>query len=541
MLFHYNKAGILYNFKGFDVSVEDGRWQVRFAHTYPFNAITLTSAEKIKRNQWQNVTLTYDGSSKAAGVHFYIDGQPLEMRVEKDNLYKDFKHTREGVLKEMGLKIGARWRSRGTPDTLVDNVRVYDTDLTMVEVAKVFGTPSSTPEFAQQDLLALYNHRYNSAFQQDIAHLTELRAEHSSLAEQIQEIMVMKEASNPKQAYVLNRGSYAEHGEPVQPGVPETVLEFDESLPKNRLGLAKWLTDANNPLVSRVVVNRYWQMIYGQGLVTTPEDFGSQGKLPSHPELLDWLAVEFIESGWDVKRLIAMMVNSSTYTQSSKSSPELKELDPENILLARGPSARLSAEMIRDNALASSGLLVEQVGGQSVHPYQPDGIWRMNNMDYEQGSGQDLYRRSMYTIYKRSVPPPNMTAFDAPSRAHSVGVRQETSTPLQALALLNDPQIVEASRVLAQGVLTDTANISEQLKKVYRILTSRVPSDAELTLMQEMYSDIEHNFSQAPDKATEFLSVGEAPTDGELDEIKLAALGTVTNMLINHDASVIKR
>ena len=541
VLFHYNKAGILYNFKGFDVSVEDGRWQVRFAHTYPFNAITLTSAEKIKRNQWQNVTLTYDGSSKAAGVHFYIDGQPLEMRVEKDNLYKDFKHTREGVLKEMGLKIGARWRSRGTPDTLVDNVRVYDTDLTMVEVAKVFGTPSSTPEFAQQDLLALYNHRYNSAFQQDIAHLTELRAEHSSLAEQIQEIMVMKEASNPKQAYVLNRGSYAEHGEPVQPGVPETVLEFDESLPKNRLGLAKWLTDANNPLVSRVVVNRYWQMIYGQGLVTTPEDFGSQGKLPSHPELLDWLAVEFIESGWDVKRLIAMMVNSSTYTQSSKSSPELKELDPENILLARGPSARLSAEMIRDNALASSGLLVEQVGGQSVHPYQPDGIWRMNNMDYEQGSGQDLYRRSMYTIYKRSVPPPNMTAFDAPSRAHSVGVRQETSTPLQALALLNDPQIVEASRVLAQGVLTDTANISEQLKKVYRILTSRVPSDAELTLMQEMYSDIEHNFSQAPDKATEFLSVGEAPTDGELDEIKLAALGTVTNMLINHDASVIKR
>lgn len=541
VLFHYNKAGILYNFKGFDVSIQDGRWLVRFAHTYPFNAITLTSAEKVKRNQWQNVALTYDGSSKAAGVHFYIDGQPLKMQVEKDNLYKDFKHTHEGVLKEMGLKIGARWRSRGTPDTLVDNIRVYDTDLTMVEVAKVFGDASGTPKFTQQDLLALYNHRYNSAFKQDIAHLTELRAEHSGLAEQIQEIMVMKEGPSPKQAYVLNRGSYAEHGEPVEPGVPEAVLPFDKSLPKNRLGLAKWLTDANNPLVSRVVVNRYWQMIYGQGLVTTPEDFGSQGKLPSHPELLDWLAVEFIESGWNVKQLIALMVNSSTYTQSSKGSPELKELDPENTLLARGPSARLTAEMIRDNALASSGLLVEQVGGKSVHPYQPDGIWRMNNMDYVQGSGQDLYRRSMYTIYKRSVPPPNMTAFDAPSRAHSVGVRQATSTPLQALALLNDPQIVEASRVLAQSVLSDTANTEEQLKKVYRLLTSRMPSEAEQALILEMYSEIEQSFSQTPDKAAEFLSVGETPANSELNEIKLAALGTVTNMLINHDASVIKR
>ncbi|MEP1448978.1 MAG: DUF1553 domain-containing protein [Paraglaciecola sp.] len=541
VLFHYNKAGILYNFKGFDVSIEDGHWQVRFAHTYPFNAITLTSTEAVKRNQWQNVTLTYDGSSKAAGVNFYIDGQPVKMRVEKDNLYKDFKHTHKGVLKEMGLKIGARWRSRGTPDTLVDNVRVYNADLTHIEVAKAFGEQNSANDFNQQQLLALYNQRYNEDFQQDAARLADLRVQYSGLAEQIQEIMVMKEGPSPKQAYVLNRGSYAEHGEPVEPGVPETVLPFDKSLSKNRLGLAKWLTDAKNPLVSRVVVNRYWQMIYGQGLVTTPEDFGSQGKLPSHPELLDWLAVEFIESGWNVKQLIALMVNSSTYTQSSKGSPELKELDPENTLLARGPSARLTAEMIRDNALASSGLLVKQVGGKSVHPYQPNGIWRMNNMDYVQGSGQDLYRRSMYTIYKRSVPPPNMTAFDAPSRAHSVGVRQATSTPLQALALLNDPQIVEASRVLAQRVLSDTANTEEQLKKVYRLLTSRMPSEAEQALILEMYSEIEQSFSQTPDKAAEFLSVGESPTNTELNQIELAALGTVTNMLINHDASVIKR
>jgi len=282
-------------------------------------------------------------------------------------------------------------------------------------------------------------------------------------------------------------------------------------------------------------------MFFGQGLVGTVEDFGNQGKLPSHPDLLDWLARDFVDNGWDVKRLIRLLVNSSTYQQSSKADRSLLELDPENSLLARGPVARLTAEMIRDNALASSGLLVKKLGGKSVNPYQPDGIWRMNNMDYERGEGEDLYRRSMYTIYKRSTPPPNMTAFDSPSRSHSIGMRQETSTPLQALALLNDPQIIEASRVLAEDVSLQSDSVQTQLTQVYRRLTSRFPNDQEMQLVSEMYYEIAASFRGDPEKAKAFLAVGQAPVNQRLDPVELAALGSVANMLMNHDASVIKR
>lgn len=539
VLMHYNKAGILYNFKGFDVGIEGNHWQVRLAHSYPYNAIVLKSNHPVKRDTWQNVTMTYDGSSKATGVKFYLDGKPVDMMVERDNLYKEIKHNNEGVLKEIGLKIGARWRSRGLPNTLVDNVKVHSRNLTSMEIASMEGLTVDSED--QKALLAVYNQRFNPAFKDDTAELTSLRREYNSLAEQIQEVMVMKERSEPRQAYVLTRGSYATHGEPVQPGVPENILPFDESWPNDRRGLAKWLTAPDHPLVPRVVVNRYWQMLFGQGLVTTPEDFGNQGKLPSHPALLDWLAREFVDNGWDVKRLIKLMVNSATYTQSSKVSKTLLEQDPENVLLARGPKSRLSAEMIRDNALASSGLLITKIGGESVKPYQPDGIWKMNNMDYKRGTGEELYRRSMYTIYKRSTPPPNMMAFDAPSRSHSVGVRQETNTPLQALALLNDPQIVEASRVLAERVASETGELTPQVTQIYRRLTSRFPNEAELNLVKEMYTEIENSFIQDPEKAKAFLSVGDSPVNDELDQVKLAALGTVTNMLMNHDASVIKR
>jgi len=539
VLIHYNKAGILYNFKGFDIGIKDGYWMVRLAHSYPYNAIVLTSKQPASKNTWLNIAMTYDGSSKADGVNFYIDGAPVDMSVERDNLYKEIKHNNEGVLKEIGLKVGARWRSRGLPDTLVDNIKVYKRDLTAIEVAKQFGDASN--RFDKSKLLALYNARFNKAFDSDRQVLSSLRREHNSLAEQIQEISIMKESDHPKKAYVLVRGSYASHGEPVEPGVPETILPFDKSWPRNRLGLSKWLTSENNPLVPRVVVNRYWQMLFGRGLVDTPEDFGNQGSLPSHPQLLDWLARDFVDNGWNVKRLVAQMVNSATYQQSSLADQNSLEIDPENVLFARGPKSRLSAEMIRDNALAISGLLVTKIGGESVKPYQPKGIWRMNNMDYKRGDGEELYRRSMYTIYKRSVPPPNMTAFDAPSRSHSVGVRQETSTPLQALALLNDPQIIEASRVLAEKVATETQDTKTQVSSIYRQLTSRYPNEQELELVSAMYAEIEDSFTANPTKANDFLSIGEAPISDMHNPIQIAALGTVANMLMNHDASVIKR
>ncbi|MGJ8681836.1 DUF1553 domain-containing protein [Paraglaciecola sp.] len=539
VLVHYNKAGILYNFKGFDLGIEDNHWMVRFAHSYPFNALKIKGKKTVKRNTWQNVAISYDGSSKSEGIKLYIDGQFIETEVERDNLYKEIEHTREGVRKEIGLKIGARWRSRGLPNALVDNFKVYSRELTSIEFANHFPNVNAKP--SKDQLLALFNQTVNQEYSTNLKELEKARFEHNQLVEDIQEIMVMHEMPEQRQAYVLNRGSYANHGEPVSPGVPERIMPFDQSWPKNRLGLAKWLTSKDNPLVARVVINRYWQLIFGNGLVRTPEDFGNQGQLPSHPALLDWLAIEFISSGWDVKHMLKLMVSSATYQQSSKSTPELNETDPENVWLAKGPSARLSAEMIRDNALAASKLLVRKIGGESVKPYQPNGIWKMNNMTYERGSGEDLYRRSMYTIYKRSAPPPNLMAFDAPSRSYSVGTRQRTSTPLQALALLNDPQIIEASKVLADQLIANVDSVSERLSQSYRLITSRVPSPNELNVIEKMYQQSLADFTNNPEQIAELLAIGDKEITDENSTPELAALTSVTNILMNHDAAVIKR
>ncbi|MER2490723.1 DUF1553 domain-containing protein [Catenovulum sediminis] len=543
VLFHYNKAGILYNYKGFDVGIENNHWHVRLAHTYPYNAISLKSRKPVAREQWLNIAFSYDGSSKAAGVQFYINGKPVEMQVERDNLYKEIKHSKANVLKEIAFKVGARWRSRGVAGAMVDNLKVYQDQLSPLELMAITTDKplNKLKQLPEAVLLAHYNLRHNDDFKQQKAQLTATRLRLNETQEQVQEVMVMQEMKTPRQAYILLRGGYANHGEPVEPGVPETILPFDPSWPKNRLGLAKWLTDKNNPLVSRVLVNRYWQMFYGNGIVRTPEDFGNQGKRPTHPALLDWLAVEFIESGWDLKHLVKLMVTSATYQQSSKTSEKLLQKDPENTLFARMSAQRLTAEMLRDNILAVSGLLVDKIGGKSVHPYQPDGIWKMNNMDYQQGSGDELYRRSLYTIYKRSAPPPNMTNFDAPMRGHSIGQRQQTNTPLQALTLLNDPQIVEASRVLAEKVMLHEKRPANQLTQLFKMLTSRMPSAAQQKVLLEMYQDVYQSFSTHPEKAHSLLAIGERAADTKLDAIQLAALSSVSNMLVSHDAAVIKR
>lgn len=533
VLLHYNEGGVLYNYKGFDIGIEKGHWLVRLAHTYPFNAIVLRSTMPVEREQWLNVALTYDGSSAAKGVALYINGRAEVMTVERDNLFKDFR--RGGG----GIKVGARKRSRGVKDALVDNLKIYNRNLTALEIAA--GNALEISELDETQLLAGYNQLFNDEYREIFSKLIQLRKQQKDISAPIQELMVMQERTEPRQAYVLTRGSYASQGEPVSPGVPETVFPFDDSWPRNRIGLAKWLTDPKHPLVARVVVNRYWQMMFGAGIVRTPEDFGNQGRLPTHPELLDWLAREFVDSGWDIKHMIKLMVTSTSYQQSSIANPKSKQVDPENTLYSHGPKTRLSAEMIRDNALAVSGLLVDKVGGKSVNPYQPKGIWKINGKEYKQGTGDELYRRSLYTIYKRSAPPPNMTSFDAPMRSHSVGVRQQTSTPLQALALLNDPQIVEASRVLASKVMTETEGHNEQLKIAYRRLTSQQPTAQELEVLGNMYEDLKQSFTANPERAKQFLTVGESPVNENQEPIGLAALGSVVNVLMNHDSVVIKR
>ena len=301
-----------------------------------------------------------------------------------------------------------------------------------------------------------------------------LRLEESRIINPIPEVMVMEELPKPKPAYILQRGAYDAHGLEVFAATPASLPAFPARQPRNRLGLARWLTSPEHPLTARVTVNRAWQMLFGRGLVETSDNLGSQGTPPTHPELLDYLARDFIDQGWDFKKLLRTLALSATYRQSSQASPALRSRDPHNQLLARGPARRLTAEMLRDQALAVSGLLVERIGGPSVKPYQPEGLWSvaMGNPHYDQGRGPDLYRRSLYTFWKRTVPHPAMITFDAAERNVCIVRRQSTSTPLQALALLNDPQMVEAGRQLGQRMLKEGGkSLDEQTAWLFRQVT----------------------------------------------------------------------
>jgi hypothetical protein len=324
------------------------------------------------------------------------------------------------------------------------------------------------------------------------------------------------------------------------------VLPF-EGFPQNRLGLSQWLFHPDNPLTARVAVNRYWYMFFGRGIVGTLEDFGNQGDLPTHPELLDWLALEFQNSGWDVKALVRLIVTSATYRQSSVAPKELREKDPDNLLLARGPSYRLPAEMIRDNALAASGLLVKKVGGPSVKTYQPEGLWSKTHfsrllVNYEHDEGEKLYRRSMYTFIRRTAPPPSMTVLDASDRNMCIVRRQRTSTPLQALLLLNEPQMVEAARLIAERVYKEGGESSdEKLNFTFRLLTSRNLLGEELPLMRELYEQELQKYQEDETGAKELLAVGEYPRDQNLPLTQVAALTAVTNIMMNYDEVYTKR
>ena len=357
--------------------------------------------------------------------------------------------------------------------------------------------------------------------------------------------MVMAEMSPPRQTYLLKRGQYDQRGDKVDPGVPAVLPKMPKDAPANRLGLARWLVDPANPLTARVAVNRFWAMYFGTGLVETVEDFGLQGDFPSHPELLDWLAVEFIKSGWNVKAMQKLMVTSATYRQSSRVTKELLEHDPKNRLLARAPRLRLPAETIRDNALAVSGLLKEKIGGPSVKPYQPAGLWEdvsvARRYTYVADKGDGLYRRSMYTFWRRTCPPPSMTLFDAPDRETCFFRRARTNTPLHALVLLNDLIYLEAARKLAERAMRNAAEPGPRLAFAYRVVLSRFPSDKESAILLGMYQEALAKFSKDPAAAKKLLSVGESPRDAKLNEAELAAWTTVMNVVLNLDEAITKQ
>ena len=537
--------------RGYEVFLDSlNRINARIIHALPHNYIHVVTNEQIPFDDWSHVQFTYDGSSKANGARIYIDGMPAPTEVLADNLYKTILPVNAAYKRqERPLRVGKSYRAFTGNDGIftgkVDEIRVHDRVLTEIEVAYLAEKAlDESPEQLHQFGLVTQD----MAYQKLLDALEEARKEVHQAMSNVMEVMVMEERPDLRSAYVLDRGIYSERREEVDPGVPQAVMAFPEDLPRNRLGLAQWLFHEDNPLTARVAVNRYWQMLFGKGLVSTPEDFGYQGALPSHPALLDWLALEFVESGWDRKAFFKTVVLSSTYRQESTPRPELQELDPENILLAKGPSSRLPAEMIRDHALAVSGLLVDKIGGPSVKPYQPEGLWIDKGnfspelLRYVPDEGEGLYRKSLYTFVRRTSPPPSMIAFDATDRSICEVRRQTTSTPMQALILLNDPQYVEASRKLAERMQNEGGDAQEEhLQYGFRLVTGRYPSDVELSLLQEHLRAEEQRFKQEPSQATDLLSVGQSPRNMDLDLTYTAALSVVASTMMNMDEAYMKR
>jgi hypothetical protein len=542
ILVHQSRAWSDAGSRGFELTLDHGRPFFGLIHFWPGNAIAVRGKRSLPLNQWSRLVVTYDGSSRAAGIRLYLDDMLLETDVVRDRLYKDI-----GYGPPMGdrssekhpFAIGARFRDSGFKDGLIDDLQVFDTCLTAAEaVSSIRRDPRDPAAF--EHFLARQHQPYISA----LAELRRLREEENALVSAVPEIMVMEEMRRPRPAHLLRRGAYDAPREIVPRDTPGSLPPFPKNQPRNRLGLARWLTDRTHPLAARVVVNRIWRMHFGRGLVATQEDFGSQGKLPSHPELLDWLAGRFMDDGWDVKALHRLIVSSDTFQQSSQVPGGSARRDPDNELLARGPKTRLMAEQIRDSALAASGLLNRTIGGPSVKPYQPAGLWEQSGTGktYTQDTGGALYRRSLYTFWRRTSPPPSMVTFDAMSREVCTARRDVTATPLQSLVLLNDPQFVEAARALAEDGLTRFPNDTDRRnREAFRALIGRAPDDVEAGILARLFAEQRELFARNMDDAARLLGVGESKSDGALPRADFAAMTTVVNAIMNFDEFVVVR
>ena len=547
VILHKSQAERLYNFRGYHLYLKNNKLELNMAHTAPSNAITKITTHPVPRNKWIQLTITYDGSSKAKGFKLYSEGTEMAMETTMDQLTKDILFESNV---EPGLQIGAWWRGLGFKGGKVDDILVYNRVLTPFEV-KVLAeketwktiTSKNSAQLAASDLEILKQYYFSAISRKMLsatAELKELRAAMTDSSKNIKELMVMQEMPQRKKAHVLLRGNYDALGEEVFPDTPKSILTFPKNLPKNRYGLAQWLTDKNNPLTARVAVNRLWQNFFGTGLVKTTEDFGNQGEMPSHAKLLDWLAVTFRESGWDVKKLNKLIVMSATYRQDSHTNKESGEKDPENRWYAHGPANRMTAEMIRDNALMASGLINRKIGGKSVKPYQPEGLWSINSSNYKPDSGDAVYRRSLYVIVKRSVPNPTLSTFDATSRSFCVVRRQKTNTPLQALVTLNDPTFNEAVKVLGEQM----SKMTDEKKAIiltYRKLTGRKPAQKEIELLLSLQKNQQKKFREHPEKAVGWLAAGQYVVDENLDKSMIAANAVVASTILNSDATLTKR
>jgi hypothetical protein len=523
---------------------------VQFNLLHGDDAIRIQTKERFAQQSVYHVAVIYDGSGKASGIKLYVDGAPRDIDVISDNRSRPPAHA-------AALQIGAK--KFGNPyKGQLDDLRLYDRALDAAEITQIAveepvrsALSSAKRSQAQKDRLREYflTHDAPEQVRNTYAELKMLQARKKQLEKAIPTVMVMEEMEKPRDTFILGRGDYRNHLEKVTPAIPAALPPLPKGAPLNRLGLAQWLVDPAHPLTARVAVNRYWQMYFGTGLVKTTEDFGSQGEAPSHPELLDWLATEFIRPGWDVRAMQRLIVTSAAYRQASRVTPELLERDPENRLLARGPRFRLPAEMIRDNALSIAGLLHEQIGGPSVFPYQPKGLWEetaygdvYSAQTYSPGAGPDLYRRSMYSFWKRTSPPPSLNTFDAPDREKCTGRRARTNTPLQALALLNDPTYVEASRALAQRMIVEAGrDPAARINFAFRLAIARKPTAKERQVLRGLAEREVAGYRRDTEAAQRLLHVGESKFDNKLDVGELAAWTTVASVILNLDETITKQ
>lgn len=530
--------------EGWGIYLAGGRLQVNLIKRKLDDSIRVQSKQPLPAEGWHHVAFTYDGSRTASGVRIFVDGRMQEVEVLLDAINQDF-FTTEPLRIGGGGGFGPPFRG------LIDDVRIYDRVLPEAEVAVLAVTRdlSQIAGLAEAKRTPAEQHKIAEAFLElgaprEIRTLWEAyqkaKQARDDAFEQIPTVMVMEELPVPKETFVLIRGAYDRPGEKVTRGVPAVLPPLPPGSPKNRLGLARWLVDPQNPLTARVAVNRFWQMYFGTGIVKTAEDFGSQGERPSHPELLDWLATEFVKSGWDVKRLQKLIVMSATYRQSSAVTPELLARDPENRLLARGPRLRLSADILRDQALFVSGLLVEKIGGPSVKPYQPAGLWsELGDRDYERDKGEGLYRRSLYTFWKRTAPPPFMLNFDSATRESCVVRESRTNTPLQALNLMNDVTFVEAARKLGERVIHE-APPEQRLDLAFRLVLARLPKDFERKKLSASLQFFKDHFASESEAARKLLSQGDSASDPNIPAPELAAWTAVASLILNLDETVTK-
>lgn len=537
--------------RGFDLYMQEGHATAHIVDAWPDAALKVSTVDTYENDKWTHVFVVWNGGSQADSVQIYFNGNHQQLRIDNHS------GTIEDLGNEDALLIGARDSEESPLHGMVDEVRIYDRALTEQEVqdlvAHSAGRISKTPPTKRTWDQALFlaecyrNTGDGSEASQCRLNIAIAEAEQAHLREVIPQVRVMRQIEEPRPTFVLVRGDYRNRGEEVTADIPALFggLHRDGNL--NRLTLAEWIVSSDNPLTARVTVNRLWALCFGRGIVSTLNDFGSQGAWPTHPELLDWLATDFVTNNWDIKAIIRKIVTSSTYRQSSNAGQALQTADPDNTLLARGPRFRLPAEMLRDNALFVSGLLEEQVGGPSVFPYHPAGLWEeMAWADspwksWIQDHGRDLYRRGLYTFWKRSLLHPVFSIFDAPARNVCEVQRPVTNTPLQAFVTLNEPSFVEAARVLAERVLLNNPeDDSARIGEFYLRVLSRPPIAKETEALLNLASQSRMRYQKHPDLAEKFLAVGEARRSPQLSPVELAAWTTVAQAIFNLDETMTK-